>query len=155
MINVNEVGAFPFLDSAGGFQVKFGLYLPAITAAKGYGVIVRIIHRDDRFNSDIPPQDFPLSHQNGTPLDLWTATVPLTAIPNTNFGAAGTYLYRYQLLRTQGGSTRVVTEWFTDPFARETDIGRLPSFSTPGFFPAFAWQDGAFKTPELDDMVVY
>jgi maltooligosyltrehalose trehalohydrolase len=156
MITLNEVGAFADLDANGQFRVRFGLYLPGITPAKGYQVVARVLHQNDRFNPDIPTQNFSLSWQNGSELDLWTATVPLTAIANTNFGQPGVYLYRYQLLReVAGGGSQVVTLWFTDPFALTTDIGELSSFATPGFWPAFNWEDAAYKTPELDDLVVY
>jgi 1,4-alpha-glucan branching enzyme len=156
MIKLDEVGAFSSIDPTGQLAVRFGLYLPGITATQGYQVLVRIIHRDDRFDPGIPPRDFPLTWQSGTALDLWTANVPLTAVPGTNFGKPGAYLYRFQLLQTvPGAGSRVVTVWFTDPFARATDIGRLPSFATPGSQPAFVWQDAGFRPPELDDLVVY
>src|SRR5262249_2489642 len=136
MIDLTEVGAFSSIDATGQLAARFGLYLPGITAVKGYQVLVRIIHRDDRFDPDILPRDFPLTWQSGTPLDLWTTNVPLAAVPGTNFGNPGAYLYRFQLLKsTVGGGSRVVTVWFTDPFARATDIGRLPSFTTPGSQP--------------------
>jgi 1,4-alpha-glucan branching enzyme len=151
MITLTEVGAFADLDANGNLQVRFGVYLPGITYLKGYQVVVRVIHQADRFDPDIPTQNFNLNWQNGSPLDLWTVTVPLTAVANTNFGQPGVYLYRYQLLR--GG--QVVTTWFTDPFALTTDIGELASFATPGYWPAFSWGDAAYKTPELDDLVVY
>ncbi len=156
MINPGEVGAVASVDANGVFQASFGIYLPGITGAKGYQVVVRIIHQADRFDPDIPTQNFNLAWQNGSELDLWTATVALAPIPNTNFGQPGVYLYRYQLLRNYpGGETQLVTLWFTDPFARTTDIGDLSSFATPGFWPMFQWDDAAWKTPELDDLVVY
>jgi len=156
MITLGEVGAFADLDANGKFQVRFGVYLPGITPAKGYQVVVRVIHQADRFDPDIPARNFTLNWQNGSELDLWTVTVPLTSVANTSFGQPGVYLYRYQLWRNlPGGGSRVVTTWFTDPFALTTDIGELSSFATPGFWPAFNWEDAAWKTPELDDLVVY
>jgi 1,4-alpha-glucan branching enzyme len=156
MIDLREVGAFPSPAPDGPFSVAFGLYLPGITPSEGYQAVVRIIHRDDRFDPAIAPRDFDLQHQAGHPLDLWRASVPLGAVAGTNFGKTGTYLYRYQLLRADGSQAprSVVTLWFTDPFARATDIGDLSAFSV-GSTPAFAWDDDAWKTPELDDLVVY
>lgn len=155
MINLNEVGAFASKDATGKFQVQFGVYLPGITSAKNYQVVVRIIHQADRFDPDIPTRDFNLIWQAGSALDLWSAMIPLTAVAGTNFGQPGVYLYRYQLLRNTPGGSQVVTQWFTDPFARATDIGELSAFATPGTWPAFNWEDAAYKTPELDDLVVY
>jgi hypothetical protein len=57
MINISEVGAFPSA-TPGGLQVRFGLYLPGIRAADGFEVVVRAIHRDDRFDPAIPPRCF-------------------------------------------------------------------------------------------------
>src|SRR5215470_3288835 len=57
MIDLNEVGAH--VVSAG--QVRFGVYLPEITAVKGYSVIVRVIHEKDQFTPEIPPRDFALT----------------------------------------------------------------------------------------------
>lgn len=77
MIDLQEVGAFPSLDQSNNLNVRFGLYLPCIRASDGFEVVVRIIHRDDRFDLDILPKDFSISWQAGHPLDLWTAAVPI------------------------------------------------------------------------------
>ncbi len=153
MIDLGEVGAFPSVQPDGSLHADFGLYLPGITPSDGYQPVVRIIHRDDRFDPAIAPRDFNLVYQAGHPLDLWRASVPLDAVAGTSFGNPGTYLYRYQLRRGDAPPA-IVTLWFTDPFARETDIGDLSAF-TVGNAPSFAWNDDAWKTPELDDLVVY
>jgi 1,4-alpha-glucan branching enzyme len=150
-INLNEVGAFVAQISNLGVDVTFGIYLPAIHPEDGYEILVRIIHKDDRFNPDIPPLDFPLQPLSGSINNLWQADVTIPVKPGTNFGQPGTYLYRYQLL--QHGT--VITSWFTDPFARATDIGNLSAFVTPSFIPDFVWTDHDWKTPELEDLVVY
>jgi len=156
MINLNEVGAFGSSDPSGNLSVRFGVYLPGIHATDGFEVEVRIIHRDDRFDPAIPTQDFPLTWVNGHPLDLWTATVPLRPLLNTHFGQEGIYLYRYQLWwAPPGGSRQLLTRWFTDPFARATDIGELSAVTLERVDVPFNWTDAAYKTPELDDLVVY
>lgn len=130
MINLNEVGAFGSVDPSGNLSVRFGVYLPGIWAADGFEVVVRIIHRDDRFDAAIPTQDFSLDWVSGHPLGLWAKTVTLGPLPNTHFGQHGTYLYRYQLWwKPPGGERQLLTRWFTDPFARATDVGELAAVS--------------------------
>ena len=156
VINLNEVGAFGAVDAAGGLSVRFGVYLPGIRGADGFEVVVRIIHRDDRFDPSVLPQDSPLTWDSTHPLDLWTGTISIPAVPNTRFGQQGTYLYRYQLWWTPpGGSRQLVTRWFTDPFARATDVGQLSAVTLAGNPVPFQWTDVAYQTPELDDLVVY
>lgn len=157
MIDLSEVGAFPAAPSAAGVDVRFGLYLPGIDPRDGYEVLVRVIHKDDRFIPEIPPLDFALQPVAGHPLNLWQAQVAIPVKPGTGFGQPGTYLYRFQLLQTgPGGGSTVITRWFTDPFARLTDdVGQLSAFVTPGAVPNFEWTDDAWKVPGLDDLVVY
>ncbi len=154
-INLAEVGAFASA-AAGGFHVRFGLYLPGVRASDGFDVVVRIIHSADRFDPTIQPQDTPLAWNAGHPLDLWTATVPIPTVAGSHFGGEGTYLYRFQLWWTPpGGARRLVTRWFTDPFARETDIGELSAVRLSQTQAQFAWTDSTYETPELADLIVY
>ena len=155
MINVSEVGAFP-VAVPGGFQITFGVYLPGIRAADGFDVVVRVIHRDDRFNPAIQPQDSHLLWNSTHPLDIWSGTVPVQPIVGTHFGSEGLYLYRFQLwFRAPGSQRQLVTRWFTDPFARQTDVGLLSAVMLSRNPAPFAWTDAAYKTPELDDLIVY
>jgi maltooligosyltrehalose trehalohydrolase len=155
VVNVSEVGAFP-AAVPGGFQITFGVYLPGIRAADGFDVVVRVIHRDDRFNPAVQPQDSHLLWNSTHPLDLWSAVVPVQPIVGTHFGSEGLYLYRFQLWFTPpGGQRQVVTRWFTDPFARQTDIGLLSAIMLARNPAPFAWTDAAYKTPDLDDLIVY
>jgi hypothetical protein len=96
MINLSEVGAFPSVVP-GGFQIKFGLYLPGIRAGDGFDVVVRVIHSADRFNPSIQPVDFHLAWNSGHPLDLWSFDAPMTPVAGTDFGSPGIHLYRSQL----------------------------------------------------------
>lgn len=156
MIDLNEVGAFPAVDSSGQFSVRFGMYLPGIHASDGFELIVRVIHNNDRFDPSIMPVNFSLIWQQGHQLDLWTATVPLTPVAGTSFGAPGMHLYRCELWWTPPGGTRQkVSPWITDPFAREAQIGNMAGFELDPSPAPFAWTDAGYKTPELDDLVVY
>ena len=99
MINMKEVGAFPSVAPSGTFGVHVGLYLPGIHASDGFSVVVRIIHTNDRFNPVVRTTDFPLTWVSGHSLDLWSATISITAAAApSHFGQEGTYLYRFELL---------------------------------------------------------
>jgi maltooligosyltrehalose trehalohydrolase len=159
MIDLNEVGSFPSSDATGNFSVRIGLYLPGIRAVDGFDVVVRLIHDEDRFSPAVPTTNFHLGWVNGHPLDLWTLTVPVAAAAApSHFGQEGLYLYRFQLLWAapgSGASPQVLTLWFTDPFARATEIGELSAFTLAHHPAVFAWTDAGYKTPALDDLVVY
>ena len=155
VIALNEVGAFPSL-TPGGFQIRFGVYLPGVRAADGFEVVVRVIHRDDRFDPAIAPRDTPLAWDSTHPLDLWSETVAVLPAPGTSFGKEGMYLYRFQLSWSPpGGPRTIVTEWFCDPFARETDVGELSAVRVARAPPPVTWTDANHKTPELDELIVY
>ncbi|HEV2148085.1 MAG TPA: alpha-amylase family glycosyl hydrolase [Longimicrobiaceae bacterium] len=151
MIDLNEVGAAPYRDAAGHRRVRFGLYLPGITYDKGYRVRVRVIHARDQFVREIEPRVYDLFWHKGSPLDLWDTTVDLTADAAGNFGAEGRYLYRFQLLRGE----EVVTFWFADPFGRAAGRGTVSAFDVEDAPEPFDWNDGAFRVPEVDRMIVY
>src|SRR5512138_1613652 len=99
MIDINEVGAHPSVGTGGSLNVRFGVYLPGITFAKGYELIVRVIHEQDQFTPEIPPKEFFLFCHDDHEYDLWDTTVVLTEHkdPASSFGEAGGYLYRYHL----------------------------------------------------------
>jgi len=153
MIDLNEVGAHPTVGAGGRLQVRIGIYLPGITFAKGYEVVVRVIHEQDQFTPEIPPKEFFLFCHDDHEYDLWDTTIVLTdhKDPASSFGEAGGYLYRYHLRRNQ----QVVTEWITDPFARATGAGQLSAFTISEDQIPFNWTDDDYKVPELDDLVVY
>ena len=164
MIDLNEVGAFPAVIASGSgtgtqnaqFSVRFGIYLPGIHSTSGFEVIARVIHNDDRFDPSIPAVSYSLTWQTGHPLDLWTATIPLTPVAGTNLGQSGMHLYRFELWWTPtGGVRQLVSPWIVDPFARAAQIGNMAAFLLDPAPAPFAWTDTAFKMPELDDLVVY
>jgi maltooligosyltrehalose trehalohydrolase len=147
-IQRNEVGVH-----VSGTSVQFGMYLPGVTKADGFDLRVRIIHIADQFVPEIPSVPQSLTFDPAHPLGLWSATVDLTAVAapsGSHFGQNGQYLYRYDLLRNGA----VVTQTFLDPFAVENGPGLLGVF-TVGAQPAFSWTDAAYRTPPLDELVIY
>ena len=60
-INLDEVGATVSAPTASGIDAAFGIYLPGISQADGYEVLVRLIHHDDRFRPEVATMDFPLA----------------------------------------------------------------------------------------------
>jgi 1,4-alpha-glucan branching enzyme len=153
MISLSEVGAHPQQQAPGQWLVTFGIYLPGLTYDKGYRMKVRVIHERDQFIRGIDPKEFWMTWIKGSALDLWTAQVQLTQEPApSHFGQTGRYVYRYQLLRSDG---RSIAFWFADPFARESAIGTLSAFTIEQHPQPFAWSDAAFVPAEVDAMVVY
>lgn len=150
-INLSEVGAAAAQDAAGHWQVHIGIYLPGITFWDGYRVQVRVIHASDQFVRGIEPKVFDLFWHDENDLGLWDTTVDVTAHSDGNFGREGSYLYRFQLL----DQDRVVTFWFSDPFARATGKGNLSAFTVDSAAADFRWQDAGFVVPEVDELVVY
>ncbi|GCE24939.1 hypothetical protein KDA_04230 [Dictyobacter alpinus] len=157
MINLREVGAYASVADENGVDITFGIYLPGITSHDGYEVHVQVLHKADHFYENIQPRDFLLNYQEGSTNELWTAQVHLSPEDGSHFGLPGSYFYRYQLLQQVPDSDekKIITRWFTDPFALATDIGLLSAVVTPESFPAFEWTDEEWKTPELADLVVY
>jgi 1,4-alpha-glucan branching enzyme len=147
-INRAEVGA-----RVTGTTVSFGLYLPDITAGAGFQVNARIIHAADQFRPEIPAVNVPLAFDASHALGLWSVSIDVTSLPSptgSRFGQPGDYLYRFELLR-QG---RVVTKVFLDPFATQNGPGLLSVFQIGPVTP-FAWTDGAYTTPRLDELIIY
>src|SRR6266702_1861280 len=99
MINLQEVGARAQAATEQGVQVSFGLYLPGIRASDGYEVEVMILPKKDHYAIDMTPREFALNHIEGSPNDLWQATIMLVPEADSAFGQSGTYLYRYRLLQ--------------------------------------------------------
>ncbi|GCE12344.1 alpha-amylase family glycosyl hydrolase [Tengunoibacter tsumagoiensis] len=157
MIELQDLGARVTRIHNDEVEVKFGLYLPGIVPEDGYEVHVIVLHKSDHFDQNVTPRDFQLSHVPHSTNSLWQATIRLQSEEGTHFGKPGKYLYRYQLLQNVPDSAekKVVTRWFTDPFALATDIGLLSAFHTPGDLPEFEWTDQDWKTPELDTLVIY
>lgn len=145
-INRDEVGVH-----VAGKVATFGLYLPGITAADGFGVNVRVIHRADQFDPEIPSQVLALRFDPAHPLGLWSAPFDLSAAGGVGtFGQGGEYLYRFEVWRHGA----LITKHCGDPFALRVGPGFLGSFDVGPVIP-FPWTDAAYRTPALDDLVAY
>ncbi|HEX4211365.1 MAG TPA: alpha-amylase family glycosyl hydrolase [Candidatus Binataceae bacterium] len=151
-IDVSEVGTFASA-TLNGFQIKFGVYLPGVRGADGFKLTVKVIHADDRFDPQVATTDLAMHWNAGHPLDLWSGTMAVAPAGGGHFGSKGLYLYRFQL--AWGADDQIVTNWFTDPFAMETDVGSLSAVTLAKNASVFNWTDANYKTPELDDLIVY
>ena len=151
-IERSEVGAH-----VTGKVLQLGLYLPGIRAADGFQVRARIIHGADQFVPEIPAVSRDLTFDPKHPQGLWTLELDLPTVAKpagSHFGDDGQYLYRFQLLRKQGQNEQIVTPVFLDPFATENGPGLLGVFSV-GKVEPFVWSDADYKTPPLDELIIY
>lgn len=155
LIDLDTAGAHPSTGADGRLIVRFGIYLPGIRFPEGYRVQVRVIHEADQFTRWVEPVGFWLDWEGYAGLDLWSVTVDLVA-GRAHFGRAGTYVYRFQVLREGADGTAPVTPEFADPFGRAAARGGLSAF-TVGIDEAVtgSWHDDGFRVPEVDDMIVY
>ena len=151
-IDLKEVGAYGTSDDSGNLSLHFGIYLPGVKASNGFKLVVRVIHQLDRFDPQAVPVDVNLTWQGKSSLDLWTAETQIRKDSNDHFGQDGVYLYRYQLWHND----KAVTAWATDPFSYQTDVGMLSAVPCSRSPPStFTWSDEKWRTPELDDLIVY
>jgi len=137
-------------------RVDFGLLLPWVSAGDGNRIWVKIIHEGDQFLQDIQPLWFELTHSVDPVYgDYWATTVDIAntpkPAPGSVWGEPGRYIYRYLLRNPNVGDL----DWVVDPFAREFGVGKLSAF-TLGYQPhVWSAQEAAWRTPELEDLVVY
>jgi 1,4-alpha-glucan branching enzyme len=136
--------------------VDFGLLLPWVSAGDGNRIWVKIIHEGDQFLQDIQPLWFELTHSVDPVYgDYWSTTVDLANTPNpapgSVWGEPGRYIYRYLLRNPNVGDL----DWIVDPFGREFGVGKLSAF-TLGYQPqVWSAQETAWRTPALEDLIVY
>ena len=152
LLPMDRLGAH---ERAGG-RVDFGLLLPWVSAAAGNRLWVKIIHEADQFLQHIQPLSFELTH-SADPVygDYWSVTVDIAGTPRpapgSSWGSPGRYVYRYLLRNPEIGDL----DWIVDPFAREFGVGKLSAF-TLGYQPhAWSAQEADWRTPALEDLVVY
>lgn len=148
--NLNDVGASVNKLPNNKWEVSFGIYLPGICPSGNYSIKVHVIHEKDQFVPTIPPVELNLNWISGSTYDLWNGKMPINPVSGTHFGEDGKYMYRFQLL--QNGNPKLF--WFSDPFARESDLGTFSSF-TINSPTTHIWDDSGFKVPHVHDMVVY
>lgn len=146
-INRSEVGAH-----VSGQKVSFGVYLPGVSDLLGFEVRVRVIHAADQFTPEIPAARGVLAFDRVHPLGLWSGTLDLAvlATPTSQLGKNGQHFYRFELWR----NGQVVSSVFLDPFAIDNGPGLLGAF-TVGPTATFAWSDQNYRTPPLDELIVY
>ena len=137
--------------------VRFGLFLPWVSAADGNRLYLKIIHERDQFLQQIQPLEFELSHSiDPTYGDYWSLELDIAnhppPQPQSAWGSTGRYVYRYYLVNPNAAAP---IDWIIDPFAREFGIGKLSAF-TLGYQP-YAWDANelTWKTPALDDLIIY
>lgn len=142
-------------ESAPGI-VDFGVLLPWISALDGNRLSVKIIHEQDQFIQAIQPLAFELQHDLHPDYgDRWTGQVNFHTARDTqsgsHFGSPGRHVYRFELHNPNRG----VLDWIVDPYAREYAVGKLSAF-TLGYVP-YAWSEAErnWKTPALQDLVLY
>lgn len=140
-----------------GNKVEFGFFLPWVSADQGNHLHVKIIHEKDQFIQSITPKSFDLTHSLDPEYgDYWSAEVFIDPgdkpTPPSAWGEAGRYVYRFHL--TNAGTGHDI-DWIIDPFAREYGVGKLSAF-TMGYTP-YTWSraESRWKTPELNDLVIY
>ena len=97
-IDLSEVGAAVSTGAGGAVSVRFGLYLPGITFDGGYRLQVKVIHEQDQFVREIPPVTLAQLGQRFRAGPMDDDGRRLAGGPG-HFGDAGTYVYRFQLLR--------------------------------------------------------
>ena len=138
-------------------RVDFGLYLPWVSAGHGNRLRVKVIHEKDQFLQDIRPMEFELTHLPDPAYgDYWSAEIRIDSAdkphPKSAWGSPGKYLYRYSLKNPNVPDT---IDWIIDPFAREFGVGKLSAFTLG--YEQYSWSDNekTWKTPSLDDLVVY
>jgi len=147
-INRDEVGVH-----VNGTTLDVGVYLPGVKADDGFSVVVRLIHALDQFAPEIPSVPLPLTNDAHHALGLWKRSGDLATITppsGSHMGTNGLYFYRFELSR----NNQIITRVFLDPFATENGPGLLGAF-TVGPRSPFSWTDGSYRTPALDDLILY
>lgn len=137
--------------------VRFGLYLPWVSSVYGNRLWVKVIHEKDQFLQKIEPKKFELKHETDAEYgDYWSVEVDIanTAKPHKTsvWGSNGRYVYRFYL---ESPNSEEPIDWIIDPFAREYGVGKLSAFTLG--YEQYSWSENEkkWKTPLLDDMVMY
>ncbi len=148
MLDLSKVG--PTVGASVNDGLLLGIYLPNISAQKGYRLFADIIHLEDQYLPHVPATSAELQEVDSS-TGLWQFQGRLSSLAgHGKMGQQGRYLYRYRLQRH--GHT--VVNAFADPFARASGDGTTSAFDFPEK-PPFNWTDQGYKTPEVHDLIVY
>jgi maltooligosyltrehalose trehalohydrolase len=140
-----------------GNNVRFRIYLPSIEEERGFTVKVYVINKIGQFDVNVPADVYDLAPEPANPSGnaLWGEVAKTRWCSEFISMNTGTYLYRFEISgpeRKSGGKVRSL--YFGDPCARETDAGVFSVFHIPTKTPP-SWEDGAFKVPPLDEIILY
>lgn len=140
-----------------GGRVRFGFLLPWVSPADGNAVFVKAIHETDQFLQAVPPMRFPLEHAVHPKYgDFWHGEIPINPADRPTDGAAwgnpGRYLYRFEL---ESPLLSRPLDWIIDPYAREFGVGRQSAFTLGYEDHVWGPVENTWKTPALQDLIVY
>ncbi len=140
-----------------GNKVRFGLFLPWVSAQSNNALSVKIIHEEDQFIQSIPPISFPLVHSmHPTYADFWSGEVTIDKADRptagSEWGKQGRYVYRFEL---KSPLLSEPLDWIIDPYAREYGIGRQSAFTLGYKDHKWGQIENTWKTPALQDLVAY
>lgn len=140
-----------------GNRIRFGFLLPWVSAENGNALFVKIIHEDDQFLKTVAPRRFPLTHSVHQRYgDFWSGIVTIDTAdrnpPDSAWGKPGRYIYRLEL---QSPLLPQPLDWIIDPYAREYGTGRQSAFTLGYHDHTWSSAENAWKTPPLQDLIVY
>lgn len=108
LLPLDKLGAREVADG-----VKFGIFLPWVSASDGNQLWMKIIHENDQFLQEIAPNEFELTHAIDPEYgDYWSVKVDIKSESRPgSWGKNGKYVYRYCLRHrdAEGGSLGVAT----------------------------------------------
>jgi maltooligosyltrehalose trehalohydrolase len=152
MFRVEETG--PEIQ---GNNVRFRIYLPSIEKDRGFSLKVYVINKRGQFDVNVPADIYELAPEPANPASdaVWGMVAKSHWCSKFIPMEPGTYLYRFEISGPERGSgNKVRSLYFGDPCARETDAGVFSVFRIPAEAPP-RWEDGAFKVPPIDEIILY
>lgn len=140
-----------------GNNVRFRIHLPSIEKDLGFSLKVYVINKKFQFDVNVPANVYDLAPEPANPSgdDMWGQIAKSRWCSEFITMEPGTYLYRFEISGPLLGNGNMVRSlYFGDPCARETDAGVFSVFRIPADVPQ-QWDDGGFKVPPLDEIVLY
>ncbi|MGD9159458.1 MAG: alpha-amylase family glycosyl hydrolase [Desulfobacteraceae bacterium] len=145
------------LHELSGNRIRFGLFLPWVSAGDNNALSVKIIHEEDQFIQSVLPKTFPLTHSiHPVYGDFWGGEVTIDEADRlpaeSAWGKQGRYVYRFEL---RSPLIQDSLDWIIDPYAREYGIGRQSAFTLG--YEDYNWGtiEETWKTPALQDLIAY